>query len=146
VGVVMSKASVSETKPMPNSANSFSVMTRSGRERPHRSSRQTRIASQLTPADGVGQLFAFGPLQGTRTNLLDLGGDLPSATDRVLTHGLYLERERLLVMAGDTGVEGDSWLVGSSFLPWPKTLPGQRHQFAQRRLVTPIPRDQRSGF
>jgi hypothetical protein len=45
VDVVRSSASLSETKPMLRSVSSWSVVTRSSRERPHRSSRQTSTTS-----------------------------------------------------------------------------------------------------
>jgi hypothetical protein len=44
-GVVMSSASVSETKPTPTAWSSWSVAIRSSGERPHRSSRYTTMAS-----------------------------------------------------------------------------------------------------
>jgi hypothetical protein len=60
MGVVMSKASVRETNPIPNSANSFKVTTRSGSERPHRSSRQTRIASTSRRRTAASNSSRFG--------------------------------------------------------------------------------------
>ena len=45
VGVVKSKASWSEINPTPSSWSSCSVLTRSTTDRPHRSKRQTTMAS-----------------------------------------------------------------------------------------------------
>jgi hypothetical protein len=45
VAVVMSSASVSETKPTPRAATSCSMATKSGKDRPHRSKRHTSTAS-----------------------------------------------------------------------------------------------------
>lgn len=45
VGVVRSKASVKEMKPTSSSASAFRVPTRSANDRPHRSSRHTRMAA-----------------------------------------------------------------------------------------------------
>lgn len=60
VGEVMSKASVRKTKPMPSSASSFKVTTRSGSERPQRSSRQTRIASTSRRRTAASNSSRFG--------------------------------------------------------------------------------------
>jgi len=50
-------------------------------------------------------------LQGTRSNLPDLRDDLPASPTRVLSHGLDLERQRLLIVSRDPGVECDSKAV-----------------------------------
>jgi hypothetical protein len=59
-------------------------------------------------------------LQSTRADLVDLGGNLPSPANGVITHDLYLEGERLLVMGGDASVERDAWPAGSPFRPGQK--------------------------
>jgi hypothetical protein len=76
VGVVRSRASVSDTKATPSSATSFKVTTRSTSDRPQRSS-----------------LF------------FDLNCDCPATLRRILTHGAHLQRQSLLVVRGDSRIQ-----------------------------------------
>jgi len=63
---------------------------------------------QFSAAHRGKQLLALRTLQGTRSNLPDLRDGLPASSTGVLSHGLDLERKRLLIVSRDPGVECDS--------------------------------------
>jgi hypothetical protein len=51
------------------------------------------------------QVFAPGPLQCGRNDLLYLDGNVPASTDGILAHGFDLQWKSLLIVGGDAGVE-----------------------------------------
>ena len=64
------------------------------------------------------QGLALPALTASRADLLDEDRDLPGALLHVRFHGLALQRQRLLILRGHSGIEPDPPLVVS----WPKTL------------------------
>jgi hypothetical protein len=74
------------------------------------------------------QLLTLQPLVAPRTDIFNHGDDCSAALLRVRYHGVALEREGLLIMGRDSGVEAHLHHAGS---------PGQKplHNAAPRRLI-----------
>ena len=91
VGVVKSKASLREIKPTPEACSSWSVPTRSGKDRPQRSKRQTTMASMARRRAAPHQRLPLSPLAGSGADLLDAYRNLPGPLLDVRRHGLTLQ-------------------------------------------------------
>lgn len=83
----------------------FQCDNKIGKRSPPAIQPQDEDCVDLASTNSGKQVFAPGPLQCARTDLLYLDGNLPASTDGILAHGFDLQWKSLVIVGGDAGVE-----------------------------------------